>query len=412
MKKTVLICVILALILTTLPACEQTKPEPGTQPMVTETQLTPAETNPSVSREDKEALLKSWEAALKVQESLCRYIGWTLDYLDVFTADNSWDSLLKARAACLSTELAFQNSPLPEYTLTDAQYKALQDGGIDAEMVKTEYLGMAELVRSDLYTLNLLDMMLHEDVFYTAIASELHTWSETHRALMASTAEYYCYTTNYLLLQLDMPEVWEQMPEKYPNLFSHATEWMTDEDEIMATASLCLNHYEACFMDMNDFLGHSEYVLDLVKEALENADLENLQKEIHTVEGVPCYIPAADWLLVDEKHYYLLTDPNTQKKVKVQCGQEIESAPTAFYAECAGISLEEVQAYAEQLAYWGLSVNAGWATEGEVYQVFVIEADTMLLVEWTAESTIFYMSGSLGCLTTELRMYAQFGVKK
>ena len=412
MKRTLLICMILALFLTVLPACRQTKPVVETQPVVTEAPAEPTETNPPVSREDKEALLNNWEAALKVQEALYRYTGWTLDYLDAFVADNSWDSLLKARAACLATETAFQKSPLPEYALTDEQYQALQDGKIDAEMVKTEYLSMSESVQRDLATLNLLDMMLHEDVFYKAIASDFHTWSETHRAMMACTAEYYCYATNYLLLQLDMPEIWEQLPEKYPNLFRNAAEWMTDEDEIMAATVLPLDQYEAYFMDMNDFAGRSEYVLEVVLEALENSDLEYLKKEIHTVDDVPCYIPIPDWLLVDAEHEYLVTDPDTQKKVTVRCGQTIESVPTAYYVESAGLSLEEVQTYAEILAYWGYFVNAGWKTEGKTYQIFVVEGDTKMLVEWTEESTIFYMSGSLGCLTTELRMYAQFAEKK
>ena len=403
MKRTILISLSLVLLLAVLTACGQ-QANNQTQTIAT---TVPEESLAEVSQENKESLLSAWESALKVHEVLYSCKSWTLDYVEAFSDDNNWDSLLKARAACLSTKTAFEKTPLPEYSLLQGQYDELQAGGIDAELVKNEYLLISETVRTDIATMRSLDLLLHEEVFYRSVFAEFDTWCRYERSAMEDIAEYYCAATNYLLLQLNMPEVWEQMPEKFPNLFRHAAQWIPEEEAAVDAATGSLDRYEQQIVEMNAFQGAQEYSHALVKEALETKNLDYLAQEINKMEGVPAYIPIADWLLDDVKYEYLVTDPETQKKVSVRSGEKITSTPSALYVECAGISLEEVQGYAQQLADWELPVAAGWETEGETYHVFTKKEDIALIVEWTEESTTFYMSGSLGCLTTELLLLTQ-----
>ena len=392
MKKIILCLLTLSLILSGLTACTGT----------------PAETD--VPQADKDLLLQNWEDVLEVMETTQVHFLWSLDYLDTFAADNNWGSLLKARAACLAAAQTLENVPLPELTLSEEQYQTLMDGQIDAELVKTEFLVLNNSVQESLVTFNMLDLMLHEDVFYKSIASELHTWSDIQRKLTESIAQYYCYATNYLLLQIGMPEAWEELAAKYPTLFSSVSEWIETEEGTQVAVVNALDQYEDLLMQVNEFHGRFEYTLALVKEAVETGNLEYLAQEVHTVDEVPCYILTPDWLLdEDVNHKYLVTDPNTQNKAVVESGEKIENIPSAYYSARAGVSLEEVQDYAQQLADCGFQVSAGWETEGETYHVFWLEGDSRLLVEWTEENTIYYMSGSLACMTTVLRLYTQYG---
>lgn len=399
LRKRALISAVLALMLLLLSACSPSQvPAAQSAPTCTLT----AAPQPDLTAE-KELLLENWKTLLNSNEVLQTHMLWVLDYLDAFHADNRWDSLLKARAACCAAKTAFESAKLPSFSLTDEQYDALQAADIDAEMVKTEYLSLEQTLTTDRNTLQALHLMLHEDVFYTAVAADLDIWSGVIRGYLADTAEYLCCATNYLLLQLDMPEAWEDMQEAYPLLFGTHPAWIEDENAIMEATTDILDRYEARFVEMNAFQGRSEYALLLVKEAVETLDVEILSKELHTVDGTPRYLLTPDWLLSEADYVYAGENAAAGEVELVQSGEEITVAPTICYVTCEGVSWEEVAQYGQQMTDLGYAIHV----DEETHQVFIMEGDTTILIEWAEDSTIFYMTGELACLATELHLLAR-----
>ena len=72
---------------------------------------------------EKEELLADWFCLLETHERIYSGFFRTLDYMEMYTSDHSWESLLKARASVSSVQLALQEMELPAPTLTSAEIK-------------------------------------------------------------------------------------------------------------------------------------------------------------------------------------------------------------------------------------------------------------------------------------------------
>ena len=374
----------------------------------TEPEVTAEPTVPVSIQEEKELLADSWHNYLAASEAVSVQLNWVLDYTDAFARDNSWDSLLKARAACTTAKQYLYTFPSPEFTLSEEQVNALMDSGIEAEVVKAEYLAFPQSLQGDLETLESLDLILSSDILYSSVFSELDNWVQIHRNLLASTSDYLCATTNYLLNQLEMPDLWNEFPDNFPTIARSQSPWCEDEDLLMEAAMLALDEYEEQFVQLRGFAGVSNYILELTKEALETQNLEYLSREIHIIDNVPFYLPLPDWLPENAVCYYLTTNPETDGKDLIQPGQQLDQSPSTLYISSPGVAFETVGQYIHQLEYWGYEPYVAWADDARsTYQIFIMVDDASVLIRWTAEETLFYSTGSIACLVPELYLLAK-----
>ena len=164
--------------------------------------------------DEKPLLLDHWTQYLTVKEEIHSQMHWVLDYVDTCLADNQWDSLLKARAACNAAAWYLQGIVLPEFTLTQEQCDSLIGAGIEADFVQAEYLNLPTALRQERNTLASLDALLNHDLFLQASWENLSIWSEACRSALKDQAQYYCLSTNYLLLQLEETALWDSFPEQ------------------------------------------------------------------------------------------------------------------------------------------------------------------------------------------------------
>lgn len=393
-KSILSLCLAVMMLASLMTGCQEPEPEPE-------------EVSVSID-EEKNLLLSHMKAYLENQDVITGQFLWVLDYVDAFVADNSWDSLLKARAACIAAQDYLSELTLPEFTLTDSQYDTLIDAGIEANVVKSQYLDISNSLQSDLNSLYLLNSTLHHDIFYASNMVGLKNWSEYHRTKLKDNAEYLCLFTNSMLIQLEMPGLWKKIPKKYPYIAEGQGEWCDDPEQLEKDTSDLLDRYEENLLKLNTTLGLSEYTKQLIEEALQTQNLEHLKAELNTVEDVPFYLPIPDWLLEDVDYHYLFTNSKTQEKDPISAGQEITEAPSALYVSCAGVSREDVELYLEQLDYWGYTAYEEWSEEDQTYTLFLMEGDSSAMIEWTEEKTIFYISGPVACLATELYLLTNF----
>lgn len=353
---------------------------------------------------EKQLLQTHWETYLASAEELYSHLHWAFDYAEAFTRENSWESLLKARAACTAARDGIQQLALPIYSLTSVQYDALMDAGIEADVVRMEYEAFAGEQTLALNTLDALDAYLNNDIFMKASVDIIPDWIACNRGVITDISEYLCLTTNYLLLQLDSDTLWQEVEERYPHIGAMCTPWSEDPDQIMMNATAALDRYAERFVDMEEFTGVSEYTMQIVREAVETGNLDRLEAQMHTISGVPAYFLTPSWMTQMDVCSYLITDSDTQEKRLIQSGEKITEVPSGCYISCEAVAMESVEAYADTLESWGMEP---YCTENaDAVQLFVTSGESSLLVEWTEEETIVYLSAPVGCLIPELYLTA------
>lgn len=341
------------------------------------------------SQEDQQLLLDHMERYLAVTEGMQTQMFAVLDSVEEFTEDNSWDSLLKARTACFSAKRYFQELTLPEFTLTDQQYEALIAAGIEADAMRMEYNTLQENRVTCMDTVNSVTAMLQTDVFLSANVSMFPQLIESYKASTAAISEYTCLAVNYLLLQLDDHGLWEEMPEEYPCISEKQGPWDDDPSSIIEKCADVLDQYEGHISETVAYAAASEYTISILKEANSTGDLERLAKQMHTVEGVPGYIPMPDWLLGDEKVFYCVNDAGTGETRLVEAGETVTQTPCSCYISCGKISREDVESYVEILSEWGF--NPYVTEEDGAYQAFFTRGESAFLVEWEEDKTVLYL---------------------
>lgn len=362
-------------------------------------------TSTNALENESQLLLDHWTRYLSAKEDIHSRMHWVLDYVDACLADNQWESLLKARVACNAAAAYLQDYELPEFTLTQEQCNSLIANGIEADFVQAEYLNLPTALGQDLNTLASLDALLNHDVFLQASWENLSVWSEACRGGLEDLAVYYGLSTNYLLLQLEDSELWNNFPEQYPTLSQMTAEWEESPDALLEQGNAILNQYEERLTQMSACVGTSEYTLQLVQEALDTQDLTYLVQALHIIENVMCYVPMPDWMLDNYVCTYRVANPDTSEQEAIVSGQELSSVPSGYYVS-ASATQEEVAQYAQTLASYGFSPAAGWKEETGAYQVVLLEENVSLIVEWTEDETVLYMSDPIACLIPELYLIA------
>lgn len=355
--------------------------------------------------EAKEKFLEQWQKVLEANEAVYSNIFHVLDNTEDFIRDNSWDSLLKARAAASATVTALLNLEIPELELTQREIAALTEAGIEMNAVQREFEDLEAHFSDKLYTANLLCYTLEDDVFMKAgVEDGIPAMVDFYREYLTLEYRYLYQFTNYLLLQAEQPEYWQSWKKNLPCLADCADRWYDSTEAVEAATGALFDEMESYQTRMNSFLGISEYTLDIVQEALETEDFTILKREIHTIKGVPGYFPVPNWL-PDVQRLYLATDPTTEEMHLVEAGEKIDRIDCSFL-DCGKIERGKVEEYERQLKLWEIDTNSGWNENKDTWQLIARSGKSTMLIEWTKNETTIYLMDSVGCLIPELYLQA------
>lgn len=343
---------------------------------------------------------------LKVNEEVYSGMFLIMEYSEAYGQDNSWDSLLKARASAGAALVAIRQMELPTLNLTDAEIDLLMDAGIEINAVQREFEALDSWRTSKDDTASLFCYTLEDDVFLKAsVEDAIPAMAAFYRDYFTLECRNLCYFANYLLLQMDSGDTWQLWTAQLPSMAACMDMWYEDSSELEEATGLVLDEMESLQTQMGSFLGTAEYTLEIVREAVETGDLAALRREINEIADVPGYFPIPGWL-PDVVNLYLVTDPDTQEKRLVKSGEELDSVPSACYISCGAISLEEAEAYGEQLKLWGIETYAAWDEPEETWQLLANSGISTMMMEWTEDETLLYLTEPVGCLIPELYLYA------
>ena len=80
-------------------------------------------------QENETALREQWAYCLKASDWIYGKMLWAFQYTEVYTKENTWDNLLKARAACSAAKLSLEQVEFQGPELTQEQYLLLMKQG-------------------------------------------------------------------------------------------------------------------------------------------------------------------------------------------------------------------------------------------------------------------------------------------
>lgn len=345
-------------------------------------------------QENKAALREQWAFCLKFSDWTCSKMLWAFGYAEAYAEENSWDHLLKARAACSAAKLSLEQVQLEGPELTQEQYLLLMKRGIEAEVVLNQFDQLETVRQQNLTTLRCLEALLTEDVYLAPTAKKLSDWVENCTRTLELESQYLCLATNYLYLQMGDRQ-WGELPEQYPVLFSSCGSWSRDSEQLQTDCGLVLDAIGERLSGSAMYTGISKYTLTLVQEAQQ---AQELSEHLQPISGVPAYFPEPSWLWEDVSYSYLFLDPDTQEKRMPKTGEALTQAPEACYIQYEGVSLEQVQDY-EQLLNALNIVNLGqWDEEDQTYSIIAKIGESIMMAEWSQEKTLLYLKNPIACL--------------
>lgn len=354
----------------------------------------------------KEDAADIWFDYLKSVEEIYGGVFRILEYMQEYARDNSWDSLLKARAAAGAALVSLQQMSLPEFMFPEEDIQLLIDADVEIGAMLQELENLENIRADKEITVTLLRDTLEHDIFLMSCSDEaLPDMLEFYCDYFAMECRYTCQFTNYLLLQLEQENKWSQWQDRLPSLAECADEWYADLQEVEEASGKLLTEIEVLQADVGSVFSMSEYSLEIVQDAVQTGDLTALSREINWMEGVPGYFPVPVWL-PDTLHLYLTTDPQTDEKHLVQVGEELAEVPSACYIQCGAVEQGAVEAYEETLKTWGIVTYAQWDDSQQSYQLLASSGDSTMMIEWTQEETILYLTSPVGCLIPELYLMA------
>lgn len=343
---------------------------------------------------------------LQLNEEVYSNMLRIMEYTEAYGQSNSWDSLLKARASASAALVAMRQTELPALDLTEDEITILMDKGVEINAVQREFEALESWHASKDDTASLFCYTLEDDVFMKAsVEDAIPAMVEFYRVYFILEYRHLCYFVNYMLIQMDSLDTWQLWIDQFPCMAACADVCYRETSELEAVTGLLLDEMEVLQTQMGSFLGTSEYTLEIIQEAVETGNLDVLQREINEMEDVPGYFPIPSWL-PEVVNLYLVTDPETQQKQLVSAGEEINTVPSACYISCGAVSLEDITAYGEYLAQWGIKTYGTWNEAKDTWQLLANSGSSTMMIEWAEGETMLYLTEPVGCLIPELYLYA------
>lgn len=349
---------------------------------------------------------EDWYQLLETAEEIYSDVFWILDQLDVFICDNSWNSLLKARAACSSAMIAFQELEIPSLDVTQEDCALLMQQGIEINVIQREFESLEMLRDNMTMTVSYFQEMLERDVFLAVNLSDaMPVISEFYREYFTREYRYLCQLTNYLLIQMEDPELWQTWTGKLPCMNACADRWYETTTEVEEATGVVLDEMEQLQTRLGSVQGISQYTLEIVQGAVATGDIAVLQRECNTILDVPGYYPVPFWIS-DQLPLYYVIDASTGENRLIKPGEESFPVPSGCMISCGKIPVDEVLSYETNLKKWNIEVSGTWNTAKDSYRLTANDGSSTLTIQWTEEEALLTFTETIGCLIPELYLFA------
>lgn len=404
----------------TLQVLEDTGIEPPISPSI----LSP------ISAENAELRAQAVEdisACLEYYDTLISRTLWALDYVDDFVRHNSWESLLKARAACAAAAESYLPDELPLPGLPEDDFRLLLEDCLAYELALTEdaedYIDTAALAyeRSyyhysdyDVFSMGLFIQLLECDVYRSATLPILENASRECRASLERLSRELCARTNSLLYALGDQRLWYELPSSFPNVAEGMGRWVSDPLQLADAENTLYSEYyiyQDKQIDLVNLWSIASSERQKFMADLEDGRTDEAATYLNHIFGAPDCVPAPPWLwerllpgstmlydqVLDMYDYEgelsflpIYYDGNN----RYHTGQLIHAAPEGLVFSVVGVEYDEILAYEKTLERLGYEVVEKEHLLDWEYCRRVSRGDFLMEISWSEYGCVIDISSS------------------
>lgn len=360
--------------------------ESGESAPISPTILTPL---PTENEEARSQAMEDVRSTLGYYDTLISNTLWALDYVDDFVQHNSWESLLKARAACAAAAESYDPESLPTPQLPEDEFRALLEKRLltelESEEAAADYADTAALAYdryyyhysdNDIFSMSFFIQLLECDAFRSATLPILENASAQCRIRIEKLSRSLCARTNSLLYILGDHSLWYALPADFPAVAEGMSRWVSDPIQMSDVDNALYREYFLYHDDQIELVSFWSIASDERQKfmaCLEDGRWDEASACFNPIYGAPDCVPAPPWLwerllpgstrVYDEVlDIYDYDDLSFlpiyyEGNSRYYTGQLIHAAPEGLVFTVEGVGYDELMEYEEVLKEHGFTVE-------------------------------------------------------
>jgi len=347
----------------------------------------------------RENLYQQWERYLSFSEALKSVQLWTLEYVDAFFQEDSWDNLVRARAAVAAGKVKLNRLEAPQLELDGDLREALKKLIEERAILMDGFSSAAMELKSARNLMANLTYSLEE--FFLYQKERLLMDAQVRYAMedIALDGAYIAAATNRLYAAWDMKARFEKLEEKYPTLAGFGEPWEKNLRTLETRADSLVDQMDALYMQYSSSLLYAESSQKDVEAAVYEGKTGELLLQCQAIEGMPAALPAPLWLQEPRETFYVQdVDGKTQIVV---FGTDLECVPSSVVFYYDYVTREEYEDYCRYLQSAGCTCLESKKADGSI--VALIEKDgSSLAIQWSEGETMLINRSPMASLMPPL----------
>ncbi len=327
---------------------------------------------PVSSHAETEEKLALWRPFLTAMTDVYEKTLWTLDYIDAFIADPTWDNLVMAKAACVLLANELVQYPYPSHGLSAEDLALMEQQGYDSTCFSAYPIVQEEADEFLFYIWNTIFPFLDIYSIRPDDVRFIQLFSSVARDRIDFFRRDTCRIMNAFFLPMypssGAEALWAQLKSEYPFLFADAPAWEYDMET--------LDRISAQDMDEADIVGRWQRMIDMYLSFSENQifDQEHglpLPDPI-PVSGAPALLPPPQWYDPFFATYECLYYDQNGTACFPACGDVLSPEKCRLVARIPDVSVYDVERYIELIRSRALKVtqkNASWTVLMDGYGI-------------------------------------------
>ncbi len=354
-----------------------------------------------------QAVADNWKALLDAKESIYAAKFWSLEYIEVFCKEPTWDNLQRARVAAAAVCLDLMNLDRPACTVSNAQLAALAAKGADVSFIPYEFIALIDSLQANADMWHNLMRTLEDEPFWSYGMEYLSKWVPYEKELLHNEIYYTNDTTNYLLLQLEpglAAAFWDAMPAAYPTLCALREPWNDSSTALEQRVEDRLDQTEGLELRGAQLLSLQTDNVSIIAGCVLSGDWAAVTDQIQPIEGLPVLLPNPN--VLDRKHqnnFYFYPGETADSRRLVQVGEDITVLPIGEIMLFTVVPKANFILYTYELEAFSIrqvSIAGSLEDEGPC-TLYYLANESFVVLSWEAEQARIYIMDNSACMAPD-----------
>ena len=312
------------------------------------------ESEPDKTPEDR--MLNDLLGYIYQTEKIFGDILWTLNSIEKFDSNRSWDNLQIARASSTIALNHLSQLELFEMEMTFDDETALMDSGIDVSFMENLHQIFDSDKTTSITAIKSLYNSVMDDVFlqkdWQIVMSKISFYKKSTEIYLQDLAN----TADWTLASINKAEVTELfnnlLAEYCPLTHKYQAETLETPEAIEKAENELLDELEALTLEYNKIVGAKTNRVNYLSYILEKGDLSELGKDLQPITDMPPVLFYPEWY--DDNDYFYFWTKNDEILPSPLPGTDIDTAPDGCRIRIDGVSKEDFWDYVIEIEEAGL----------------------------------------------------------